>query len=278
MSLILKVVDYSSAAWYGKKVKSIKQKPGPKPKYNDEDALIAIKEEIKHSIFRSEGYLKIKKRMSNEGIIIAKSRVNSIMRENKLLSPVRPEKDGRKNKHEGTIITASPNVMWATDGKRFFTEKEGWCWFFGVIDHFNDELISWHIQKIGNRYAAMTPVRRAVKKIFNSLDKDVCKNTALRLRSDHGSQYDSQDFMNEMKYLGLDMSKAYVRSPECNGIIERFHRTLNEQVFAVTVLESLEHAQQVLEEFVNNYNQNWLLHRLKLKSPIQYRIEHEKAG
>jgi hypothetical protein len=23
-------------------------------------------------------------------------------------------------------------------------EDIGWCWFFGVIDHFNDELISWH--------------------------------------------------------------------------------------------------------------------------------------
>jgi len=278
MSLILKVVGYSSAAWYGKKVTLIKQKPGPKPKHNDEEALVAIKKEIKNSDFRSEGYLKIKKRMSNNGIIIAKERVNSIMRENKLLSPVRPVKDGRKNKHEGTIITESPDLLWATDGKKFYTIKEGWCWFFGVIDHFNDELLSWHIQKKGNRFAAITPVQRAVKKKFNSLEKDVCKNTALQLRSDHGSQYDSNDFMNEMKFLGLDMSKAFVRSPECNGIIERFHRTLNEQVFSVTVLESLDHAQQVLEKFINNYNQNWLIHRLKLKSPIQYRIEFEKAG
>lgn len=62
------------------------------------------------------------------------------------------------------------------------------------------------------------------------------------MRSDHGSQYDSADFMNEMSYLGLGMSKAYVRSPECNGIIERFHRTINEQVFAVNAFKSLEEA------------------------------------
>jgi hypothetical protein len=118
MSLILKVVDYSSAAWYGKKGTLIKQKPGPKPKHNDEEALIAIKDEIRSSVFLSEGYLKIKKRMSNRGIIIAKERVNSIMRESKLLSPVRPVKDSRKNKHEGTIITESPNGMGTTDGKK----------------------------------------------------------------------------------------------------------------------------------------------------------------
>lgn len=278
MSLILQVVGYSSAAWYGNKLTEAKQKPGPKPKHNYDEALDAIKKEITNSKFRSEGYLKIKKRMSKRGVIIAKDRVNTIMRENKLLSPVRPVKNGRKNKHEGTIITTSPNIMWATDGKKFYTEKEGWCWFFGVIDHFNDEIISWHIQKIGNRYAAMTPVQRAVKKIFNSLEKGVCKNMALQLRSDHGSQYDSKDFMNEMNFLGLDMSKAYVRSPECNGIIERFHRTLNEQVFSVNVLESLDHAQNVLDKFINNYNEDWLLHRLKLKSPIDYRMEYEMAG
>lgn len=278
MSLVLKVVGYSSAAWYGKKQTQPKQKPGPKPKHSYNDVLNAIKNEIQNSLFRSEGYLKIKKRMSKRGIIVAKDRVNTIMRENELLSPVRPVKDGRKNKHDGTIITTSPNIMWATDGKKFYSEKEGWCWFFGVIDHFNDEIITWHIQKIGNRFAAMAPVQRAVRKIFNSLEKGVCKNTALQLRSDHGSQYDSKDFMNEMKFLGLDMSKAYVRSPECNGIIERFHRTLNEQVFSVTVIKSLDHAQQVLEKFISDYNQNWLLHRLKLKSPIEYRTEYEIAG
>jgi hypothetical protein len=41
--------------------------------------------------------------------------------------------------------------MWATDGKKFFIDGIGWHWFFGVIDHFNDEIILWHIVKKGNR-------------------------------------------------------------------------------------------------------------------------------
>ena len=278
MQLVLKVVNYSSSTWYGNKTIQSKQKPGPKPKYNDNDALIAIKNEIKNSKFHSEGYIKIKKRLERKSVLIAKHRVNLIMRENKLLSPNRPVKGGRKNKHDGIIATSKPNVMWATDGKKFYTEKEGWCWFFGVIDHFNDEIISWHIQKKGDRFAALTPVQRAIKKRFNSLDKDVCKDMILQLRSDHGSQYNSKDFMNEMNYLGLDMSKSFVRSPECNGIIERFHRTLNEQIFDIIPLESLEHAQKVINEFIDNYNQDWILHRLKYKSPIEYRMKYEKTG
>lgn len=213
--------------------------------------------------------------MEKKGYKIAKHRVNGLMRENKLLSSTRPVRGGRKNKHEGKIRTQAPNIMWATDGKKFFAGKDGWCWFFGVIDHFNDEILSWHTAKIGNRFAAMEPVRKAVKQQFGSINKNVCSGLDLQLRSDHGSQYDSIDFMNEMNYLGLGMSKAYVRSPECNGIIERFHRTLNEQVFSINTFMSLEEAHQAIKEFIKDYNQDWILHRLKHCSPIEYRKKYD---
>lgn len=278
MRLILKVVEYSSSTWYTKPVERKRQRPGPKPKIDDDKALSFIKAEIKNSKFHSEGYIKVKKRMDKKGHKIAKHRVNSLMRENSLLSSTRPVRGGRKNKHEGKIITQAPNLMWATDGKKFFAGKDGWCWFFGVIDHFNDEIISWHTAKKGSRFAAMEPVRRAVKQQFGSIGKDICSGLELQLRSDHGSQYDSADFMNEMNYMGLGMSKAYVRSPECNGIIERFHRTLNEQVFAVNTFMSLEEASQAIKEFVEDYNQDWILHRLNYCSPVEYRKNHENKA
>lgn len=274
--LILKVVGYSSSAWYTKPEEGIKNRPGPAPAIDDVRALALIREEIKQSKFCSEGYIKVKKRMAKKGHKIAKHRVNTLMRENSLLSPVRPVRGGRKNKHEGKIITQAPNLMWATDGKKFFAGKDGWCWFFGVIDHFNDEILSWHTAKKGNRFAALEPVRKAVKQQFGNIDKNVCSGLELQLRSDHGSQYDSVDFMNEMNYLGLGMSKAFVRSPECNGIIERFHRTLNEQVFAVNTFTSLQEATQAIKEFIENYNQEWILHRLKCCSPLEYREKHEE--
>ena len=209
---------------------------------------------------------------------MAKKRVNRLMRENGLLSANRPGRGGRKNKHEGKITSNAPNVMWATDGKKFFAGTDGWCWFFGVIEHFNDEILSWHTAKRGNRFAAMEPVRKAVKQQFGSVSKGVCSGMTLKLRSDHGSQYDSADFMHEMEFLGLGMSKAYVRSPECNGIIERFHRTLNEQVFLVNTFASLEEANRVIAKFIENYNHQWILHRLKCHSPIEYRRMHDEGA
>ena len=122
----------------------------------------------------------------------------------------------------------------------------------------------------------MEPVRAAVRKRFGTVEKDVCKGTALKLRSDHGSQYDSNDFMAEMKFLGLNMSKAFVRQPECNGCIERFHRTLEEEVFSLHHFKTLEEANEAIRKFVDNYNQQWLIYRLGYKSPLEYRKEYER--
>lgn len=275
---ILRVVGYSSSAWYSRALCEAKQRPGPKPGIEDDQVLTLIEEEIRVSPFHGEGYQKIARKLAKKGFRVAKHRVNDLMRENGLLSANRPVRGGRKNKHEGQIATSAPNLMWGTDGKKFFAGKDGWCWFFGVIDHFNDEILSWHTAKRGNRFAAMEPVRTAIKRQFGSIDKGVCSGLELKLRSDHGTQYDSADFMNEMKFLGLGMSKAYVRSPECNGIIERFHRTLNEQVFGVNTFASMEEANQFIDEFIENYNHHWVLHRLKCHSPVEYRKMHEERA
>lgn len=90
------------------------------------------------------------------------------------------------------------------------------------------------------------------------------------------SQYDSHDFQRELKFLGLQYSPAFVRSPQCNGIIERFHRTLDEQVLDLYEFESIEEARQIIGKFIQEYNQHWLIHRLGLTSPLEYREKHEK--
>lgn len=275
MQLILKVAGYSSSTWYERPRGRKGSNPGPRPAINDIEALELIKEDLKSSKFNGEGYLKVKKRLAKTGNHIAKHRVNALMREHELLSPHRPVKNGRKRTHEGRIITDRPDKMWATDGKKFWAGKDGWCWFFGVIDHFNDEIIAWHVAKTGNRFEALAPVQRAVRLRFGTLDKDVCAGTCLQLRSDHGTQYESRDFLNEMSFLGLDLSKSYVRSPECNGIIERFHRTLNEQTFQVNNFEPLEEAKIGIETFIENYNNDWMLHRLNYCSPVEARKKYQ---
>lgn len=277
MRLVLRVAGLTSAAWYRiPKHRTNKVKPGPRIKIRDQELLDEIRKEITGGHFVDEGYKKIWKRLKRRGIRVCKERVNRVMRKNNLLSATRPKPERKKNEHNGNIKTDLPNVMWGTDGKRFFTRQDGWCWFFGVIDHFNDEIIAWHANKSGSRFDALEPVRKAVQKVFGTLEEKVCTGIGLFLRTDHGSQYDSRDFQKELKFLGLQYSPAFVRSPQCNGIIERFHRTLDEQVFDLYVFESLEEARQIIGQFIQGYNRHWLIHRLGLISPLEYREKHEK--
>jgi len=151
------------------------------------------------------------------------------------------------------------------------------CAGFGLIDHCHDEILGWHTSVIGDRFAALEPVHQAVKSQFGSLDKGIVLDTGLFLRSDHGSQYDSRDFQAELKYLGLAHSPAFVRSPECNGIIERFNRTLQEQVFDIHCFETIGEARIAIAKFIDDYNRFWLIERLGYRSPLEVKEEYQNS-
>lgn len=274
------VAGLSSAAWYDKrqrKSKAEKLKPGPIPKVSDLELLNHIKSYLKEPTFTGEGYQKIHARLQERGIQVGKNRVYNIMKQEGLLFNSNAP-NGSTRVHDGKIITNAPNQMWATDGKEFRTEQDGKCWFMGVIDHFNDEIISFHVTTKFDSIAAMEPLKKAVKKVYGSLDKDVCAGIDLALRADHGSQYDSKVFQKEVAFLGLGYSPAFVRSPECNGVIERFHRTINEQIFKNMTFDTIEQANIEIGKFIEKYNDKWILHRLKLKSPLQYRNEYQSSS
>jgi len=50
------------------------------------------------------------------------------------------------------------------------------------------------------------------------------------LRMDHGTQYLSDHFTNQVKFWGIHPSYSFVAEPQGNGVVERFNRTLKEQV------------------------------------------------
>ena len=169
---------------------------------------------------------------------VSGKRVLRLMRAHGLLAPRRLGPPNGDPAHDGTIITDRPDVMWGTDATRFYTEHDGWCWFFGAIDHYTDELLGWHVAKLGDRWAALEPIRQGVRHAFGGFGKDLARG--LRVRCDWGPQYIADAWINEVKWLGITISPSYVGEPECNGVAERFMRTLKEQCLYLHRFESLE--------------------------------------
>ena len=93
----------------------------------------------------------------------------------------------------------------------------------------------------------------------------------LQARHDHGSQYMSDYFQDELKFLGIESSPAFVREPEGNGVAERFIRTLKEQLLWVRSFDTVEELRQALLEFKARYNRAWLCERHGHQTPAQVR-------
>jgi transposase InsO family protein len=127
--------------------------------------------------------------------------------------------------------------MWGSDGTKVQTAEDGWVWIFSVADHWNSECMGYHVCKMGDRFAALEPIQQAVRSSYGSLAKDIAKG--LQLRVDNGSQYTSDYFLQQLAYWGIQSSFGLVRQPETNGVAERFHRTLKEQIIEGRVFKDV---------------------------------------
>jgi len=152
---------------------------------------------------------------------------------------------------------------------RFYTEQDGWCWFFGAIDHGVAEVVGWHAVKTGDRWAALEPLRQGVRHAFGRFAKDVARG--LQIRCDWGPQYVADAWINEVKWLGMTISPSYVGEPECNGVMERFIRTLKEQCLYLHQFASLAKARETIGTFIQQYNTEWLIERLDYRTPAAAR-------
>ena len=81
----------------------------------------------------------------------------------------------------------------------------------------------------------------------------------------------SDDYQAEIAFLGMESSPSFVRQPECNGCVERFIRTLKEQLLWVRVFQNVEELRCALAEFRERYNQRWIVQRLGYLTPAQAR-------
>ena len=242
---------------------------GPKTKYTDAELTEHIRQVIRDSPFHGEGHRKIWARLRGREIRSSKPRVLRLMREAQLLGPARQPAMVASHPHAGTIITEQPNQVWGTDATASVTVNDGQVTVFATIDHCTAECLGIHVVKRATRFEALEPIRQAVKGVFGNFRANVAQN--LKLRHDHGSQYMSNDFQKEIRFLGLESSPAFVRQPEGNGCIERFFRTLKEQLLWVRHFDTVEELRQALFEFKETYNRNWLIERLGFKSPRQAR-------
>ena len=270
---VLRAWDLSRSTFYAQQLRRRQPATGRRgrtPTLDDAALLAQIRLVIAESPFHGEGHRKIWARLRVlKGVRTSRRRVLRLMRLAELLGPARQPAPVVEHLHEGTIVTDQPNVMWGTDATAAVTLVDGAATIFAAIDHCTAECVGIHAARHGDRFEALEPLRQGVRDHFGGLAAAAADGLAIR--HDHGSVYLSGDFQAELRFLGMTSSPAFVRQPEGNGCIERFFRTLKEQLLWVRHFATIEDLRHALLAFKETYNRDWLIERLGYRSPTQAR-------
>jgi putative transposase len=252
-----------------------RRRPGPQGPCPDDELLGHIRTVLQTSGFYGEGYRKVWARLRYRGMRTSPKRVLRVMRAHHLLAPKRRGNPHGPKAHDGTIIPERIDMLWGTDMTATLTRHDGQVAIFVAVDHFSAECVGIHVATHGTRLEALEPIRQGVREPCGALAQDMAHG--LVLRHDHGSQYMSQVFQDEIAFLGMESSPAFVREPQGKGCAERFIRTLKENLLWLTTFDTVAELRVALLAFKQQYNETWLIGRHGYKTPSRVRQEQMMA-
>lgn len=245
-------------------------KRGPRTALSDAALTDRIRTAIEDSPFTGEGHRKVWARLRVADVRTSKPRVLRLMRQAGLLAPTRAGRPHGPRAHDGAIVTTRPDEVWGTDATSCLTD-EGVATVFIAVDHCTAEGVGIHAARRGTRFEALEPIRQGVRKHFGAYTAQIA--AGLTVRHDHGSQYMSDVFQDELRFLGIASSPAFVREPQGNGCAERFIRTLKEQLLWVRRFATVEELRLALHAFLERYNSQWLIERHGHQTPAAIRAQ-----
>ncbi len=155
-----------------------------------------------------------------------------------------------------------PNELWEADLTYIHCGVDGWAYLFNIVDVFSREWVSYVFDTYAIKENAILSVEKAVIKHPDAL--------MVRLRTDHGSQYGSNTFKKSMRILGLRQEFIAVNTPEQNGHMESFHKTLKREYVWTRDFQTFQEAAETMQEAYLDYNQHRIHSALGYLTPYEY--------
>ena len=146
--------------------------------------------------------------------------------------------------------TTGPHQMWATDASYFRVVGWGYYYLVTLMDDYSRFILAHMLQRDMTADSFIEVVQQAV----DTTDMDtVPVHDRTRLLSDNGPGYVSRAFRDYLHMVGIRHILASPYHPQTNGKLERYHRTLKDDVNQVPyeVVEDLEGAIRGFVEFYN---------------------------
>ena len=169
-----------------------------------------------------------------------------------------------------TSQTPVSNQRWAMDVTHIPCGADGWAHLAAVIDCHDREIIGFEIALRSRAKEAERAIEEACIKRFGTLRPSGPTPT---VRSDNGLIFQSRRFRAACRDYRLKQEFITPYTPEQNGIIERFFRTLKEECVWLHRFHSFDHARREVTRFIEYYNTRRPHSALGYRSPAAYRAQ-----
>lgn len=146
--------------------------------------------------------------------------------------------------------TTAPHQLWATDASYFRVVGWGYYYLVTVMDDYSRFILAWKLQKDMTSDSLIEVVQEAIDATGMT---EVPLEDRTRLLTDNGSGYVSRAFRDYLHLVGIRHILAAFFHPQTNGKMERYHKTLKQEVNQVPY-EFPGELETALTNFVSYYN------------------------
>ena len=142
------------------------------------------------------------------------------------------------------VAITRPNQVWAAD-ITYIPMRRGNVYLFAILDWASRRVLAWRLSNTLTTDFCLEAVREAITQyghpeIFNT---------------DQGCQFTSLEFTNLLKDQGIQISMDGRGCWRDNVFVERLWRSLKYEEVYLHAYETVHHAQQGLERYIQFYNQ-----------------------
>jgi putative transposase len=220
-----------------------------------------VKEAIKASIGVSRrGRMKVIRLVQKKHPEFGSSRIRRVYEQNGFSLQKKLKRRVKNNPANPISIPIKRNIEWGvdfmsdalTDGRRIRT--------FNIVEHFNRECLGINVSR-------SIPAVRVIEYLERAIEKH---GTPIAIRSDNGPEFTSKVFQLWMKEKKIRWSKIAKGAPQQNAIVERFNRTYREDVLDANLFYTVDHAQAITDQWMEEYNTVRPHQSLNQQTPKEY--------
>ncbi len=189
-----------------------------------------------------EGYRRLTFMMLDADVVACSP--SSVYRVLKGTGLIRSKSAESSSKGQGFKHPNHPHKHWHID-IAYLNVSGTFYYLCSILDGFSRMVVHWEIRE--------QMCERDVEIILQRA-KERYPQATPRIISDNGPQFIARDFKEYIRLMGMTHVRTSPLYPQSNGKLERWHKSLKQEVIRPKVPLSLEDARRLVGEYVSYYN------------------------